>query len=105
MDELHMKMIPIKTWGMLRPCAVYPPLLSLHPSSARPIDTMFMPLASGFCYILHCPSPSVFLSVWPEWCALRLETDCTLGSFIFEEILCRWGAAEEIVTDNGTRAL
>jgi hypothetical protein len=47
----------------------------------------------------------MFLSMWPEWCALHLETDCMLGSFIFEEILCRWGAAEEIVTDNGTHAL
>ena len=26
----------------------------------------------------------------------------TLGAFIFEEILCRWGGLEEIVTDNGT---
>jgi hypothetical protein len=25
----------------------------------------------------------------------------SLGSFIFEEILCRWGALEEVVTDNG----
>jgi hypothetical protein len=24
-----------------------------------------------------------------------------LGSFIFEDILCRWGAVGEIVTDNG----
>jgi hypothetical protein len=33
---------------------------------------------------------------------LRSETGRTLGAFIFEEILCRWGAVEEIVTDNGT---
>jgi hypothetical protein len=26
----------------------------------------------------------------------------SIGSFIFEEILCRWGAVEEVVTDNGT---
>lgn len=26
----------------------------------------------------------------------------TLGQFIFEEILCRWGGLEEIVMDNGT---
>jgi hypothetical protein len=25
-----------------------------------------------------------------------------LGTFIFKEILCRWGAVEQIVTDNGT---
>jgi hypothetical protein len=33
---------------------------------------------------------------------LRKETGRTLGAFIFEEILCRWGGIEEIVTDNGT---
>jgi hypothetical protein len=25
-----------------------------------------------------------------------------LGAFIFKEILCHWGAVEEIITDNGT---
>jgi hypothetical protein len=60
---------------------------------------MFMPPASGFCYLVQaCCS----LTTWPEWCTLCLETGHTLGSFIFEEILCRWGAVEEIVTDNGT---
>jgi len=33
---------------------------------------------------------------------LRTETARTLGAFIFEEILCRWGGLEEIVTDNST---
>ncbi|GBE81308.1 Gag-Pol polyprotein [Sparassis crispa] len=31
---------------------------------------------------------------------LRQENGRTLGAFIFEEILCRWGAVAEIVTDN-----
>jgi hypothetical protein len=31
-----------------------------------------------------------------------VETGRTIGAFIFEEILCRWGAVEQIVTDNGT---
>ena len=42
------------------------------------------------------------LTAWPEWRALHVETGRTLGNFIFEEILCRWGAVGEIVTDNGT---
>jgi len=29
------------------------------------------------------------------------ENGRTLGSFIFEDILCRWGMVEEIITDNG----
>ena len=33
---------------------------------------------------------------------LCTEMARTLGTFIFEEILCRWGGLEEIVTDNGT---
>ena len=36
---------------------------------------------------------------------LRRETAITLGDFIFEEILCRWGALREIVTDNGSAFL
>jgi transposase InsO family protein len=31
-----------------------------------------------------------------------VETGRTIGTFIFEEILCRWGAVEQIVTDNST---
>ena len=58
------------------------------------IDTMFMPPASGFRYIIASPA-------WPEWHALRSETGHTLGSFIFDDILSRWGVIEEIVTDHG----
>ena len=58
-----------------------------------------MPHASGFRYIVQARCS---LTAWPEWCALRVETGRTLGSFIFEDILCRWGAVGEIVTDNGT---
>ena len=63
------------------------------------VDTMFMPHASGYQYIVQARCS---LTAWPEWCALRTETGRTLGAFLFEEILCRWGAVEEIVTDNGT---
>ena len=63
------------------------------------VDTMFMPHAGGYQYIVQaCCS----LTAWPEWRALRKETGHTLGAFLFEEILCRWGAVAEIVTDNGT---
>ena len=63
------------------------------------IDTMFMPPAAGYRYIVQARCS---LSAWPEWRALRSETGRTLAAFIFEDILCRWGAVEEIVTDNGT---
>ena len=60
---------------------------------------MFMPLASGFHYLVQaCCS----LTAWPKWHALQTETGCTIGTFIFEEILCHWGAVSEIVMDNGS---
>ena len=33
---------------------------------------------------------------------LRVETRHTIGAFIFKEILYRWGATGEIITDNDT---
>lgn len=62
------------------------------------IDTMFMPKSNGFRYIVHARCS---LSSYPEWRMLRQENARSLGTFIFEDILCRWGAIEEIVTDNG----
>jgi len=57
-----------------------------------------MPHAAGYRYIVQGP---LLVTAWPEWRALRVETGRTLAAFIFEELLCRWGAMEEIVTDNG----
>jgi hypothetical protein len=61
------------------------------------VHTMYMPHASGYRYIIqaHCS-----LSSYPEYRKLRKENGSTIGVFIFEDILCRWGALEEIVTDN-----
>ena len=58
-----------------------------------------MPHAGGFRYIVQAQCS---LTAWPEWCALRTETGRTLGAFLFEEILCQWGAVKEIITNNGT---
>jgi len=60
---------------------------------------MFMPPAAGLRYLVQARCS---LTAWPEWRALRTETGRTLGAFIFDDILCRWGAVSEIVTDNGT---
>jgi hypothetical protein len=32
---------------------------------------------------------------------LRAETARTLGDWIYEDILCRWGSLRDIITDNG----
>ena len=62
------------------------------------MDTMMMPKAGGYRYIVQARCS---LTSWPEWRALRTETGKTIGDFIFQELLCRWGGLAEIVTDNG----
>ena len=42
------------------------------------------------------------LSSYPEGRRLRKENGTALGKFLYEDVLCRWGAVSEIVTDNGT---
>lgn len=59
---------------------------------------MFMPHTGGYRYIIQARCS---LTAWPEWHALKKETGRTIGAFIFKELLCRWGAVEEIVMDNG----
>jgi hypothetical protein len=62
------------------------------------IDTMFMLKAGGFGYVVHtCCS----ISPYPEARMLRSENHETLTDFIFQDILCRWGAIQAIVTNNG----
>lgn len=60
---------------------------------------MFMPTSHGYDHIVQARCS---LSAWPEWRMLKTETARTLGAFLFEEVLCRWGVIEEIITDNGT---
>lgn len=62
------------------------------------LDTFLMPLTSGYKMVVQARCS---LIAWPEFRMLRRETAKTIGDFIFEQILCRWGALEVIVTDNG----
>ena len=62
------------------------------------IDTMLMPHSGGYRYIVQARCA---LSAYPEWRMLCFENSTTLSSFIFEDLLCRWGSLSEIVTDNG----
>ena len=63
------------------------------------MDTMKMPASGGFTYITQARCS---LSAWPEYKMLRSENATAIAKFIFEDILCRHGAIEVIVTDNGT---
>jgi hypothetical protein len=62
------------------------------------MDSMHMPPAGGFRYIAQ---GRCSLTHYPEFRMLRSESAKTLGDWIFEDILCRWGALSEIVSDNG----
>ena len=54
--------------------------------------------SAGYQYIVQARCA---LTAYPEWRMLRSKNASALTSFIFEDILCRWGALAEIVTDNG----
>lgn len=62
------------------------------------VDTMFLPpsksficLVQGRCSLIH----------YPEFRMLRREDATSLGDWMYEDIICRWGCLFEIVTDNG----
>jgi hypothetical protein len=78
-----------------------PPTVAMPASLFRKayVDVMKMPRCQGCTMIIHARCS---LSAYPEWQKLRSDNARAVGSFIFEEILCRWGAVEEIVTDNGS---
>jgi hypothetical protein len=79
----------------------HPPLIVQAPPTLfrkAYIDTMMMPKSKGCKYFVHARCG---LSSWPEGQALRKENAESLGRFIFEQLICRWGALLEIVTDNG----
>ena len=56
-----------------------------------------MSLAAGFRHIVQARSCSL-----TAWSALKTETGKTLGKILSKEILCYWGAFEQIVTDKGS---
>jgi hypothetical protein len=62
------------------------------------VDTMFMPKARGFRYIVQAVCS---LSGWPEAKALTHENGRTIGEFLMNQVISRYGAVREIVTDNG----
>ena len=62
------------------------------------IDTMLMPHSGSYRYTVQA---RCVLSTYPEWHMLCSKNSTTLSSFMFEDLLCRWGPLSEIVTDNG----
>ena len=61
-------------------------------------DVFFMPKVGSYRYVLHC---CCAMSSWPEVRATTSESANVIADFLFQEVLCRWGALAELVTDNG----
>ena len=62
------------------------------------VDVMLMPKAHGFRYIVAARDD---LSLASEGRALRQASAANLAKFFWEEIICRYGAIAQVVTDNG----
>ena len=81
-------------------------LVRIPPTVAQPaplftkvyVDVLHLPPSNKFRYIIQARCS---LTHYPEFRALRNQTAQTVGDWIFEDLLCRWGALYEIVTDNG----
>ena len=63
------------------------------------VDVMLMPKERGFRYLVAARDG---LSLAAEGRALRNNTADSLARFFWEEIICRYGAIGEVVTDNGS---
>src|SRR3984957_2910786 len=61
------------------------------------VDVMLMPKAHGFRYIVAARDD---LSLASEGRALRQASAANLAKFFWEEIICRYGAIAQVVTDN-----
>jgi hypothetical protein len=78
-----------------------PPIVTHTPSIFQVLhaDTMHMtPKSNGCGHIVHgrCGMTS-----WMEGRPVRAENGKTIATWLFEDIICRWGCITEIVTDNG----
>jgi len=77
------------------------PDYSQHPNSFHKahINTMLMPTVNKFWYLVQA---CCTLSSLAKWHLLQKENEKTIGGFIFEDILCRWGGIMEIVNNGPT---
>jgi Integrase zinc binding domain/RNase H-like domain found in reverse transcriptase len=77
-----------------------PPTLTHTPSLFQTFhcDTMHFSEASNGCKYIVQGRDS--LTSWPEGRALRKETGKTVAEWLFEDVICRWGCLQNIVTDN-----
>jgi hypothetical protein len=60
---------------------------------------MHMPASGGFKYFVQGRCSLIH---YPEFRMLRQENAMSLANWIYQDIICRWGALREIVTDNAS---
>ena len=60
---------------------------------------MVMEKSNGYKYFVHGRDA---LTTWMEGRPLKKETGRTVGQWLWEDIVCRWGSLVESVTDNGS---
>jgi hypothetical protein len=58
---------------------------------------MHLPKSSGKKYVVQ---GRCSLCTWPEFRGLATENATSLGEWMFQDIICRWGGLYEVVTDN-----
>jgi hypothetical protein len=79
-----------------------PPVITHTPCLFQRLhaDTMSMtPKSNGCGHVAH---GRCGLTSWMEGRPLRDENGRTVGIWLFEDIVCRWGCVREIVTDNAS---
>lgn len=79
-----------------------PPTITHTPSIFQVLhaDTLHMsPPSNGHKFIVQ---GRCALSSWMEGAPLKVEDGRSLGTWLFQDIICRWGSLKEIVTDNGS---
>lgn len=79
-----------------------PPVITNTPSLFQTLhaDTMAMsPKSNGCGHIAHGRCGMIS---WAEGRPLREETGRSVGIWMFEDIICRWGCLGRIITDNGS---
>ena len=83
---------------------IIPPTVAMPAGLFRKvyIDTMLMPKAKGYRYIIHARCS---LMSYPEWTMVKNENFKMIAKFLFESLLCRWGAIEVLVSDNAPQYL
>ena len=86
-----------QTWKVYIPPTVAvpaPPMVRVH------VDTMDMPGRYKHFFHARCATTS-----YCEGRAATVQNAKTLGDWIYQDLLCRWGAVGEIISDNGSAFL